>query len=147
MLKRPERIMSGTCVKVLPMRNKFNAALEECVATLNDSFHLVSIEVHEADFDLSGGLTSFGKTTFWKELNRGLKKFDKGEITLKPCKPSKGDSKLTPSTARSTRCEHDKHHSETKHHDRRSASHSSLRHHQHSSSRRRDRSSSWHRRH
>ena len=49
-----------------------------------DHLRLISITLDEADFDMSGYLTSKGKSTFWKEMDRGIMKFDQGEISLMP---------------------------------------------------------------
>ena len=45
---------------------------------------LISITVPDNEFDLSGYLTSSGKASFWKEIDCGMKKFDEGDIKLRP---------------------------------------------------------------
>lgn len=46
----------------------------------------MSIEVQQNEFDLQGNLKSNGKYEFWKEVNRGMRKFNNNDITLNPCK-------------------------------------------------------------
>ena len=95
MLEHPQESLKRN--KILALRNKFNAVLEETLASNAPNLHLMSIDVNKNDFDLLGNLTAFGKTMFWKELDRGLKKFDQGLISLHPRKPK------AESSAQSTR--------------------------------------------
>ena len=84
MLKRPNQVSLLGQSKTIVLRGRFNTILEECLFEGPDNLHLISIEVDEADFDLTGFLTSTGKETFWKEMDHGFKKFDLGEIKLLP---------------------------------------------------------------
>ena len=92
MLKRPKNL--STTLSAIQMWGKFNSLLEEHLALASNKHHLISIEVDETDFNCYGELTSTGMCTFWDELDRGMKKFDFGEITLKP--RIKNDSVKTP---------------------------------------------------
>ena len=49
-----------------------------------DDHFIISIEVDPHEFNFSGGLTKAGLTHFWDEINKGMKRFDDDEITLKP---------------------------------------------------------------
>ena len=81
MLKRPKSLSEKD---IFSLRGKFNSILKECLLDGNEkSHHIMSIEVDDSKFDLSGMLTSSGKADFWAEVNRALEKFDKGEIMLK----------------------------------------------------------------
>ena len=74
MLRRPENINK----KVFELRGKFNSILEERLFDGKENVHrIMSIEVD------TGELTSIGKADFWREVNRGIEKFDKKEIMLK----------------------------------------------------------------
>ena len=46
----------------------------------------MSIDVNMREFDLHGNLTSAGYLTFWREVDRAIKKFVQGDIKLLPCK-------------------------------------------------------------
>ena len=71
--------------EVFASRGKFNSILEERLQDGNAaSHHIISIDVHEEGFDLTGELNSIGKESFWKEIDKGLKKFDTNEIKLLP---------------------------------------------------------------
>ena len=52
-----------------------------------ENHYIMSIEVYPNDFDLTSNLTSAGKATFWTEVNKGIERFDKNEISLRPRKP------------------------------------------------------------
>ena len=81
MLKRPN-VCAG---RTFPLRNKFNGILEERIKEDGEECHLImSIDVLPVDFDLTGNLTSAGKITFWKEVNRAVQKLDENKISLKP---------------------------------------------------------------
>ena len=65
------------------LRSKFNAILEERLMDGNWlQHHIISVEVDLAEFDHHGFLSSSGKEEFWLEINKGMKKFDKNDITL-----------------------------------------------------------------
>ena len=53
----------------------------------------MSIEVPLNEYDLTGQLLPAGKSRFWKEVDRGMKKFDAGGITLNPRQPQAIPSK------------------------------------------------------
>ena len=81
MLQRP----ASNRKELYLLRGKSNSILEERLFDGNAESHFIlSIEVQERHFDFTGDLTATGKAEFWKEVNRGLQKFDKKEITLKP---------------------------------------------------------------
>ena len=85
MLKRPEITTNGSIIKsIVPNRGKFNSILEECIAEDGgDTHHIMSIEVDKSEFDGWGNLTNTGESQFWMEVDKGLQRFDKGDITLK----------------------------------------------------------------
>ena len=88
MLKRPKQLTSGT----FSLRGKFNAILEERLLDGNcDNHFIMSIDVDAQDFDLSGYLTSAGKSTFWREVDRAMRRFDMGDIKLRPRQYKKPD--------------------------------------------------------
>ena len=59
--------------------------MEERIGKDGEERHLImSIDVQPVDFDLTGNLTSAGKITFWKEVNRAIQKLDENKISLKP---------------------------------------------------------------
>ena len=88
MLRCPHNIISEKSKALFALRGKFNSILEERLAEDGSGMHhLISIEINDENFDFTGCITSAGKSIFWRELDRGLSKFDKGEITLKPRKP------------------------------------------------------------
>ena len=84
MLKRSKSIAVLSSNKALSLRGRFNSVLEEWLAQGPSNLCLISINIQETDFNLSGYLTSAGKTTFWKEMDCGIMKFDIGKITLLP---------------------------------------------------------------
>ena len=45
----------------------------------------MSIDIPQEDFDLIGNLSSNGKHDLWHEIDRGFKKFNQNDITLRPC--------------------------------------------------------------
>ena len=71
--------------KALKLRGKFNSILEERLLDGHaDTHRIMSIDVPIESFDRNGNLTSSGKEDMWKEINRGIRRFDLGEIKLKP---------------------------------------------------------------
>ena len=46
----------------------------------------MSIDIDQREFDIGGGLTSFGKSIFWHEVDQAIKKFDLDKIKLHPRK-------------------------------------------------------------
>ena len=84
MLKRPKHIMTLGSNKALSIRGRFNAVLEEQLAAAGDNLRLISITIPDSEFDLSGYLTSARKASFWREIDRGMKKFNEGDIKLLP---------------------------------------------------------------
>ena len=84
MLKHPHHLTKLGDNRALALRGHFNSVLEKRLAEGPDHLCLISITLDEADFDMSGYLTSKGKSTFWKEMDRGIMKFDQGEISLMP---------------------------------------------------------------
>ena len=66
---------------------KFNSVLEEQLLNGRDNLHkIMSIEVRPDEFDLQGNLNSSGKASFWREVDRAMKKFVQGDIKLLPRK-------------------------------------------------------------
>ena len=98
MLKRPAIThnkdfteTSSPSLAAYALRGKFNSILEERLFDGKDNCHrIMSIDVQASEFDRSGSLTSAGKEEFWEEVNRGMKKLDKGKISLLPRKPVQG---------------------------------------------------------
>ena len=83
MLKRPQHLTSESAVYSLC--GKFNSILEErLLDSKHDNHYIISILIPDDQFDPQGNLLSASKSTFWKEFNRDMKKFDNGEITLNP---------------------------------------------------------------
>ena len=84
------RLYAGRTTKqqrVVALRGKFNLILEERLLDGNaDTHRIMSIKVGLEGFDQSGNLTSSGKEDMWKEINRGMKKYD---IKLLPRQPGK----------------------------------------------------------
>ena len=73
---------------IFSLRGKFNSILEERLHDGDaDNHHIMSIDVDLNEFDHQGNLTSYGKSLFWREVHRALKKFDRDQIKLKPRKP------------------------------------------------------------
>ena len=88
MLKCPKSIKSP----IFGLRGKFNSILEERLLDGNaENHYIMPIEVVSNEFDLQGNLTSLGKESFWKEVDKAMRKFDANEIKLRPriYKPNK----------------------------------------------------------
>lgn len=86
MLKRPAVVRLDSS-NIYALRGKFNSILEEHIQDGNaDNHYIISIEVDNDNFDLTGNLTTAGQLKFWNEILRGLEKFDTGAIKLKPRK-------------------------------------------------------------
>ena len=49
-----------------------------------EDHHIISIEVDLAQYDRQGFLSSSGKEDFWREIDKGMKRFDSSDITLRP---------------------------------------------------------------
>ena len=82
MMKRPQ---NTEFQHLFSMKGKFNSILEERLLDGKaDNHFIISIEVDLKEFNCSGGLSSAGMTSFWNEINKGMKKFDNDDITLKP---------------------------------------------------------------
>ena len=91
MLKRPF-IEGEEASRVFSLRNKFNAAMENQILLSNDNNHrIMSIDIKKEEFDRQGNLTSIGKTSFWREVDRAVHKFDWGDIKLLPRKNNNND--------------------------------------------------------
>ena len=89
----------------LGLRGKFNTALEDNLSKASAKHHLISIEVDVNDFDQWGKLTTSGMKTFWQEFDKGMKKFDHGEISLHPRKPAaKSQGSQSEANPRTTAC-------------------------------------------
>ena len=86
MLKRPTDVGVEQGTKVIfSLQGKFNSIMEERLADgCNDHHRILSIEVDCREFTVDGDLTPAGVKSFWKEVDRGLMKFDLDQITLKP---------------------------------------------------------------
>ena len=68
-------------------RAKFNDVLEEILASRRDSYILdASSYIDKANYTRLGDLTVVGREHFWRCVDDKLKKFDKQQISLKPCK-------------------------------------------------------------
>ena len=78
MLKRPMDLAVSHLT--LGLHGKFNTALEDNLSKASDKHHLISIEVDINDFNQWGKLTASGMKTFWREFDKGMQKFDHGEI-------------------------------------------------------------------
>ena len=71
--------------QIMALRNRFNNTLEEVLAANTTSKHFIlSIKAEEEDFYWMGELTDDGKLNFWKEVDACLRRFDWGEINLRP---------------------------------------------------------------
>ena len=70
--------------KIFAPCNRFNNMLDEVRCNTNPQHYVLSIRVEETDFHLNGELSEQGQITFWKEVDQCMKKFDRGEINLKP---------------------------------------------------------------
>ena len=85
MLRRPAE---PRFQQICSFRGKFNKALE---AVLFDSsykdHYILTINAEPADFVATGDLNGIGKITYWKEVDLCMRKFDKGEINLRPRPP------------------------------------------------------------
>ena len=80
-LKRPQSMGNA----LFNLRGKFNSILEERLMDGNASNHyIISIEVDTQEFHITGDLTDHGKEQFWKEINKGISRFEANAITLKP---------------------------------------------------------------
>ena len=86
MLKRPVNQLKENA-ELFGLRGKFNSILEDRLLDGNaENHHIMSIEVAANHFDLAGNLTDKGKEEFWIEVDKAIKKFDRGEIPLRPRK-------------------------------------------------------------
>ena len=80
MLKRPNALNSE-----FALRGKFNSILEECLTDgKSDNHYIISIDVDDNNFTASSSLNDNGKDQFWKEVNKGIQKFDDNKISLRP---------------------------------------------------------------
>ena len=71
--KRPKAIAKD----IFSNRGKFNLILEERLFDGKESSHfIISIEVPQDEFPITGELSSADKSSFWREISEGLKKFD-----------------------------------------------------------------------
>ena len=74
MIKCPQNIELPSIKFAQSLRGKYNSLLEECILDgLKDRHCIMSIEVSPEEFSIWGHLSSFGKSTIWKEIDRGLK--------------------------------------------------------------------------
>ena len=71
------------------------------LASKDLSHRIMSIDVNLDEFDRLGNLTSIGKDNFWKEVDRAIKKFDRGSIKLLPRKFQPLNAKHTDSNSKS----------------------------------------------
>ena len=84
MMKRPKNL-SPEFNHIFALRGKFNAILEERLMDGKaENHYIMSTEVYLNEFNFTGGLSAAGITHFWEEINKGMKRFDKDQITLKP---------------------------------------------------------------
>ena len=85
MLKRPN---GEEFSEIAALRGKFNKVLEEVLFSSTSKNHFVlTINAEPADFTPAGVLNGIGKIAFWKEIDSCMRKFDRGEINLKPRPP------------------------------------------------------------
>ena len=84
MLKRPERMPTVGRGHALALQGRYNLILKECLAEEGGNLRLISIKVQDNEFDMTGHLTASGMNTFWREMDRGLKIFDRNKIKLLP---------------------------------------------------------------
>ena len=85
MLRRPDDVNFN---EVIAMRSKFNKALEESLYESSYTDHFVlTINAEPADFTPMGTLNGIGKIAYWKEIDACMRKFDRGEINLRPRAP------------------------------------------------------------
>ena len=78
----------------LSLCSKFNSILEERLFDGKSDIHrIMSIDVNLREFDLMGFLSSSGKEEFWKEVDTAIKKFDMGQISLRPHNPLQSNKK------------------------------------------------------
>ena len=69
----------------LKQRDKFNATLEESLASQKHSYIMdINNVLDSGCFDRHGYLTPRGKTVMWSEIDKQIKDFDKQIISLKP---------------------------------------------------------------
>ena len=85
MLRRPE---DENFKEINALRGRFNKILEECLFESNYTEHyILTINAEPADFTPIGSLNGIGKIAYWKEIDLCMKRFDRGEINLKPRAP------------------------------------------------------------
>ena len=73
--------------KVMKLRVKYNAILEETLSNFSYCYILDCEEVVTADkFDRADNFTNQGKVAMWCFIDQQLKAFDRQKITLKPAK-------------------------------------------------------------
>ena len=85
MLKRPD---IGDFSQIQALRPKFNKALEEVLFESTYKEHyILTIEVDPSEFTTIGTLSGIGKNSFWLEVDRCMKKFERKEINRKPRGP------------------------------------------------------------
>ena len=86
MLQRPLDVLVEN-YEILSLRGKFNFILEDRLLDGDvENHHIMSIEVDAKHYDLVGNLTERGKSIFWNEVDKAMKKFDTKEIQLRPRK-------------------------------------------------------------
>ena len=91
MIKRPKT--EGDWQELFALRGKFNSILEERIYEDSANFHrIMSIDIPATEVDFLGNISPHGKTTFWKEVIRALKKLNLGEISLNARKPQNTES-------------------------------------------------------
>ena len=72
--------------KYLAMRNKFNGGMHKVLSEYRDNYIMnINREMFDASlFTLDGQLSKQGKNKFWSEVDKQLKMFEEGKISLKP---------------------------------------------------------------
>ena len=85
MLRRP----ADSCFEqICAFRGKFNKALESVLFESSYKDHyILTINAEPADFIATGSLNGIGRIAYWKEVDACMRKFDKGEINLRPRPP------------------------------------------------------------
>ena len=74
---------------------KFNEIVDEMAMKFKHS-HVMQVKLTEGNsinFERSGNLSSNGKTSFWREVNKQMKMFDSSETDLKPIVKQKSGQK------------------------------------------------------
>ena len=84
MLSRP-KLESSCRNDIFAMKRKFNYILEETLSGTGNNYILEIESCNTVDeFDRAGDLSQKGKINFWRDIDQKMRKFAKGELSLKP---------------------------------------------------------------